>query len=32
MYHGSKEQIFWVQRLKFKILGFFHHQHEISDR
>jgi hypothetical protein len=30
-YHGSKEHIFWVHGLKFKILGFFHDQHEISD-
>jgi hypothetical protein len=32
VYDGSKEHIFWVYGLKFKILGFFHHQHEISDR
>jgi hypothetical protein len=23
MYHGSKEHIFWVHGLEFKILGFF---------
>jgi hypothetical protein len=28
VYHGSKEHIFWVHGLKFKILGF---QHEIVD-
>jgi hypothetical protein len=32
VYHGSKEHNFWMYGLKFKILEFFHHQHEISDR
>jgi hypothetical protein len=32
VYHGSKEHIFWVHGLKYKILGFFHLHYEISVR
>jgi hypothetical protein len=32
VYHGSKEHIFWVHGLKYKILGFFHLQYEIYVR
>jgi hypothetical protein len=33
VYHTQKQGAhFLAQGLKFKILGFFHHQHEIFDR